>query len=85
MPNVSMATKALETEIHNEQLEHFNNPVARWMMGNIVLKKDAIGQIMPDKSKSQYKIDGIAALIDAKAVDIRMDATGFIETESMAI
>ena len=55
------------------------------MMGNIVLKKDAIGQIMPDKSKSQYKIDGIAALVDAKAVDLRMESNGMIETQSMAI
>jgi phage terminase large subunit-like protein len=85
MPNVSLATKALETEIYNEQLEHFNNPVARWMMGNVVLKKDAIGQIMPDKSKSQYKIDGVAALVDAKAVDLRMESNGMIETQSMAI
>ncbi len=85
MPNVSLATKALETEIHNYQLEHFNNPVARWMMGNVVLKKDAIGQIMPDKSKSQYKIDGVAALVDAKAVDLRMDLVGDIETNAEAI
>lgn len=84
MPNVSLATKALETEIYNYELEHFNNPVARWMIGNVVLKKDAIGQIMPDKSKSQYKIDGVAALVNAKAVDIRMQMGG-IETESMAI
>lgn len=84
-PNVSMATKHLEVLIHNEQLEHFNNPVARWMLGNVVLKKDAIGQIMPDKSKSAQKIDGIAALVDCIAVDIRMDAGGKLETESFAI
>jgi phage terminase large subunit-like protein len=84
-PNISLATKALESEITNEQLEHFNNPVARWMMGNVVLKKDAVGQIMPDKSKSQYKIDGIAALVNCKAIDLRMDANGQIETQSMAI
>lgn len=85
MPNVSLSTKALETQITNGQLEHFNNPVARWMMGNVVLKVDPVGQIMPDKSKSQYKIDGIAAMINAKAIELRMDANGSIETESMAI
>lgn len=85
MPNVSLATKALETEIHNFQLEHFNNPVARWMMGNVVLKKDAIGQIMPDKSKSQFKIDGVAALVCAKAIDLRKESSGGIETQSMAM
>jgi phage terminase large subunit-like protein len=85
MPNVSLATKHLETLVHNEQIEHFGDPVARWMMGNVVLKKDAIGQIMPDKSKSQYKIDGVAALINAVAVDLRIQANGTLETEAMAI
>lgn len=85
MPNVSLATKVLEKEITNFELEHFNDPVARWMMGNVVLKRDAIGQIMPDKSKSQFKIDGIAALINAKAVDLRIQANGTLQTESMAL
>lgn len=85
MPNVSLATKELETEITNEQLEHFGNPVARWMIGNVVLKKDAIGQIMPDKSKSQFKIDGVASLVNCKAVDLRMQANGTLGTESMAM
>jgi phage terminase large subunit-like protein len=85
MPNVSLATKALETEITNEQLEHFGNPVARWMMANVVLKVDPVGQIMPDKSKSQYKIDGVAAMVNAKAVDLRMEANGYIETISTAL
>lgn len=85
MPNVSLPTKMLEKEITNFELEHFGDPVARWMMGNVVLKKDPIGQIMPDKSKSQFKIDGIAAMINAKAVDMRVQANGTLQTESMAI
>lgn len=85
MPNVSLATKSLERQICNFELDHMNNPVARWMMGNVVLKKDAIGQVMPDKSKSQYKIDGIAALADAKAVDLRMEMNRTIETKSYAM
>jgi len=84
-PNVSMCTKHLETLVHNEQIEHFNNPVARWMCGNVVIKKDAIGQIMPDRQKSIFKIDGIAALVDCIAIDIRMESNGYIETESFAI
>ena len=84
MPNVSLCTKHLETLIYNEQLEHFNNPVARWMMGNVVLKKDAIGQIMPDRSKSTYKIDGIAALVDCIAIDMRKENAGTIETKAEA-
>ena len=71
--------------VSNFEIEHFGNPVARWMMGNIVLKKDAIGQIMPDKSKSSAKIDGIAATLNAIAIDIRVQANGTIQTESTAI
>jgi phage terminase large subunit-like protein len=85
MPNLSLSTKALEKDISNYELEHFGNPVMRWMMGNVVLKVDAVGQIMPDKSKSQNKIDGVAALVNCKAVDLRIQANGSIETESMAI
>lgn len=84
MPNVSLCTKHLETLIYNEQIEHFNNPVARWMLGNVVLKKDAIGQIMPDRSKSAFKIDGIAALVDCIAIDMRKESSGMIETQSDA-
>lgn len=85
MPNVSLATKELETQVTNAQLEHFGNPVARWMMANVVLKRDPIGQIMPDKSKSAHKIDGVAALVNAKYLDMRIEANGSIETQSMAI
>jgi phage terminase large subunit-like protein len=85
MPNVSLAAKDFEKKVSNFELEHFGNPVARWMIGNVVLKKDPVGQIMPDKSKSQNKIDGIAAVLNALAVDIRVNANGSIQTESMAI
>jgi len=55
------------------------------MLGNVVLKKDAVGQIMPDKSKSANKIDGIAALLNSLGIDIRISANGGIQTQSMAI
>lgn len=85
MPNVSLATKALEAEVTNCQLDHLGNPVARWMMGNVVLKKDAIGQVMPDKQKSAFKIDGIAALVNAKAIDIRKEDTSGYSSTAEAI
>jgi phage terminase large subunit-like protein len=85
MPNVSMAAKDFEKKSMNYELEHFGNPVARWMIGNVVLKRDPVGQIMPDKSKSQNKIDGVAALLNAIALDIRISASGTIQTESFAV
>jgi phage terminase large subunit-like protein len=84
-PNVSMCAKQFERDATNYEFEHFGNPVARWMIGNVVIKKDAVGQIMPDKSKSSNKIDGIAALLNCIGVDIRMNANGMIQTDAMAI
>ena len=84
-PNVSMCAKQFEKQATNFEFEHFGNPVARWMLGNVVIKKDAVGQIMPDKSKSSNKIDGIAALLNAIGIDIRISANGGIQTEAMAL
>lgn len=55
--------------------EHFNNPVMRWMVRNMVLKTDAAGNIKPDKEKSQNKIDGVSALVNAIARWQRNKAT----------
>lgn len=49
------------------KFNHLNNPVLRWMMGNIVLKRDAGGRAMFDKAKSQERIDGVSALGNALA------------------
>lgn len=84
-PNVSLASKEFEKKATNFEYEHFGNPVARWNLGNIVLKKDPVGQIMPDRAKSTNKIDGIAAMINAVALDIRLEAFGQIGTESIAL
>lgn len=43
-------------------LEHFNNPVMRWMVSNVQLKLDGNGNQKADKGKSRYKIDGVVAL-----------------------
>jgi phage terminase large subunit-like protein len=61
------ATKQLERMALSCTLEHFNNPVLRWMLGNVELKTDPGGNIKPDKAKSTGKIDGVSALVDAIA------------------
>ena len=48
-----------------EKIEHFGNPVLRWMMASTVVKTDPAGNIKPDKEKSSQKIDGIVASIMA--------------------
>ena len=48
-----------------EKIEHFGNPVLRWMLASTVVKTDPAGNIKPDKEKSVQKIDGIVASIMA--------------------
>ena len=48
-----------------EKIEHFGNPVLRWMLASTVVKTDPAGNIKPDKEKSVQKIDGIVAGIMA--------------------
>lgn len=58
-------TLEFERQILSGLLLHLRNPVTRWMMGNIVLKKGTEGDVMPSKAKSAEKIDGPVALIMA--------------------
>jgi len=64
---LSMATptKELERRLLRRKIRHGGNPVLRWMADNVAVKQDAAGNLKPDKSSSQNKIDGIVALIMA--------------------
>lgn len=63
--SMSQPSKTLETWVMSQTILHDNNPVTRWMLGNVELVRDAAGNIKPDKSKSQEKIDGIVSIIIA--------------------
>ena len=58
-------TKEFEKLVLTEKIEHFGNPVLRWMLSSTVVKTDPAGNIKPDKEKSVQKIDGIVAGIMA--------------------
>ena len=45
------------------QIHHGGNPVLRWMADNVSVKQDASGNLKPDKSTSQGKIDGIIGIV----------------------
>lgn len=66
--SMSAPSKELYAEILKGNLEHFNNPVLRWMATNAIIKTDPAGNIKLDKEKSRDKIDGIIALIMAYAI-----------------
>ena len=47
------------------QIAHGGNPVARWMLGNVEVERDAAGNIKPSRKRKENKIDGIVAAIMA--------------------
>lgn len=63
--NMSEPSKELERLLIERKLNLLSNPVLRWMFRNVVMYVDANGNIRPDKKKSQNKIDGVVALINA--------------------
>lgn len=62
---MSPAMKALETEIVSGRVAHGGNPILRWMLQNVAVRKDSAGNIKPDKEHAREKIDGIVAMIMA--------------------
>lgn len=63
--SISSPTKFLLDLVKNKKLYHKNNPVLNWMISNLTIVKDATGNIKPDKSDHNRKIDGPAAIINA--------------------
>lgn len=63
--SMSAPTKEFEKLVLTEKIEHFGNPVLRWMLASTLVKTDPAGNIKPDKEKSTQKIDGIVASIMA--------------------
>lgn len=63
--NYAMPTKEFERIVGMGIVDHYDNPVARWMLSNVVIREDVNGNRRPDKRKSSEKIDGIVAAIMA--------------------
>ena len=63
--NMSEPTRELERMDTSAKIDLMNDPVLRWMFRNAVAITDSNDNIKLDKKKSQNKIDGVIALIDA--------------------
>lgn len=63
--SLSPPSKELEIMVMSGKLRHGDHKVLEWCAENVMLSKDAAGNIKPDKEKSTEKIDGIAALVNA--------------------
>lgn len=60
--SMSPPTKAIELLARQGKLWHDGDPVLKWCLSNVELKRDPAGNIKPDKAKSSGKIDAIVAL-----------------------
>ena len=63
MSNFAEPTGRFISLVKAGKLVHGGNPVLRWMASNTACKKDASGNLRPDKEHSADKIDGIVASI----------------------
>ena len=66
---MSMAapTAELERLVISGELNHGGNEVIRWMASNVLILRDASGNMKVDKSKPENKVDGIVSNIMAIA------------------
>jgi len=61
---LTVPCRELKQAIWEKRLWHLNNPVLKWMAGNLVLEPDeSTGGIRPKKLSPHEKIDGFQALI----------------------
>jgi len=73
---LSMAApmREFERRLLSKRINHGGNPILRWMAGNVAVRQDPAGNLKPDKSASQGKIDGIVALVMALDRAMRRDS-----------
>lgn len=62
---MSAPSKEFEKLAMSAGVDHMNDPVLRWMLGNVQLYQDINENIKPDKKRSKDKIDGVVAIINA--------------------
>ena len=57
-----------ESYIEAAKINYNSNPVLRWCLTNVQVKRDEGGNRGPDKKHSTGRIDGAVALLDALVV-----------------
>lgn len=82
--SMSSPTKNFKRMVLKGEMEHGGNPVLRWMISNVQIKKDPAGNEKPDKARSSEKIDGAVACIMAYGEyltpDSNVPGTGHVRT-----
>lgn len=63
--NYNEPMKEAERLVQGGKLKHDGNEVLRWMVGHTSARKDASGNVRPDKESSADHIDGVTAMLMA--------------------
>ncbi len=74
--NVSMPMKTLAGLIDERRVAHDGDPALSWMLGNVVTREDASGNVRAVKAQPESKIDAADALIAAMALMLNDEAAG---------
>ena len=82
---ISEPTFNFKDSIKNGKLMHDGNPVTKWMVSNLAVITDASGNVKPDKTSPNRKIDGCAAIINtlARAIAYEEREVNIYETRGM--
>lgn len=62
---LSEPTKDLEGVINEQRITHYDDPLLKWAVGNVVLTGDENDNVRPNKKRSPFKIDPAMALVIA--------------------
>ena len=66
---MSQPMKELEADLMDKKINYNNNPVTKWNLVNVVVKRDDNDNIRPVKGRSdRRRIDGAVSLINAYVV-----------------
>ena len=61
--NFNRPTQEFERLMLQDKIVIQNNEVTRWMMSNVYLRTDSNGNVKPDKSRREKKMDGVIAML----------------------
>jgi len=75
---MSPATKRFYELLMQGRIAHGNQPVLRWMAGNVVVDTDPAGNIKITKKRALEKVDGIVAAVMALDRCINIPSTGLM-------
>ena len=88
--SMSEPTKELEKLVIANQIAHMTprgiNPVMRWMVANVAVKRDPADNLKPDKSSAIGRIDGVvSSIMSLGRALVKPDETSTYETNELFV